>query len=93
VASGPSFALRHFGPLDGLHSWTSNPQGSHKPLRWVKEGNDYAFDGVLAVERQFIAVNTQARIDQRRVDRESERQRRLDEALELFDSLQLPDDG
>jgi hypothetical protein len=86
VASGPSFGLRHFGPVDGLHSWTSSPQGSHRPLRWVKEGNEYVFDGALAVEQQFIAVNTQAGIDQRRADREAERQRQLKEAFAVIDS-------
>lgn len=86
VARALSFELPHSGTTEELHSWTSRPVGAHRSLAWVKEANDYVFDGVNAIEQQFRLVNSDERLEKWRVEREEERRRRRDETLAFYES-------
>lgn len=82
VARARSFELPHSGTVEELHSWTSRPVGAQRSLAWVKETNNYVFDGVNAVERQFRLVNSDERLEQWRTRREEDRRRRMDQMME-----------
>jgi len=91
VARAQSFELTHFGTVEELHSWTSRPVGAHRSLAWVKETNNYVFDGVNAIEQQFRLVNSDERLEKWRLERDEERQRRLDELLDEMAAWGTPD--